>query len=796
MKLAIRRLLATPGFTVAVIITLALGIGANSLTFGALHGLLIRPLPFTDADRLVWIYARGGDPNAQAGPVSTPEVQAVAERTTTVASIGVIGDKGLVVEGGGRFVQWHGLWVTPGLFEVLDIAPVLGRPLGTEHMGAGGPPAMMLGYERWTQDFGADPAIVGTVLSFADNKRYTVVGVLPPRLEFPLGRQPQSGNGSGFTPGIQDFWVLGQNSPREYPGGTLLARLKPGASLESVTAEARILATSLAAELPNRNDGRTFAPVSLRDQLLGPLAAALPLLQGFAALVLLIACGNLANLIMARAMSLELDAAIRTALGATRLRLTGALLAESVVLCVTGSALGLALAWSAQQWIRQIAAAYPAIAGRIDINGSVLLFTLTLCVLTTIGFALVPAAVRSRLSLSTLLGRNASRQTTRGSTVGRTSLVVVQVMLAIVLVTSAGLIRQSLDRLMSADTGYESSHVVVADVLLYVPGREVMSFYETLHERLRSLKGVEAVGLIQSTPLTGKWTFTEALEVEGQNPPGAARQVAGSFVAFDYFKAMGIPLLAGRTFTDGELLPGKRRAIILNDVAARMLFPGTNPVGTSVLLSGRPREVVGVVKGTRDVRLDVPAEAQWYEPGLVGGSQLMVRVSGDPDAFTGSLRRELLASDARLIVKSVEPLDRILAEHLFERRLTSQLLAGFAAIAFALAMTGLYGVMHVAFVQRKREFGLRAALGAQRGDLLWMVLFQGLSVAVLGIGTGIGVAIAGADVLRSVVYEISPTDPFTFAAVSAAVLLVSAAACFVPAWRAATTDPLETLRAD
>jgi predicted permease len=380
--------------------------------------------------------------------------------------------------------------------------------------------------------------------------------------------------------------------------------------------------------------------------------------------------------------------------------------------------------------------------------------------------------------------------------VWRTSLVVVQVMLAIVLVTGASLIRQSLGRLMSADTGYESSQVIVADVLLYVPGREVISFYETLQARLRSLNGVEAVGLIQSTPLTGKWTFTEALEVEGQSPPGTARQVAGSFVAFDYFKAMGIPLLAGRTFTDGELLPGKRRVIILNDVAARMLFPGTNPVGKSVLLSGRPREVVGVVKGTRDVRLDAPAEAQWYEPGLVGGSQLMVRVSGDLDAFTGTLRRELLDADSRLIVKSVEPLNRILAEHLFERRLTTQLLAAFAAIAFALAMTGLYGVMHVAFVQRKREFGLRAALGAQRADLLRMVLFQGLSLAALGIAAGVAAALAGADVLRSVLYEISPTDPSTFAGVSAAVLVVSAAACFMPAWRAATSDPLDTLRGD
>jgi putative ABC transport system permease protein len=796
MNLAVRRLLATPGFTAAVVITLALGIGANSLTFGALRGLLIQPLPFKDADRLVWIYARTADQNAQPGPVSSPEVHALAERLTTIASFGVIGDKGLVVEGGGRFVQWHGLWMTPGLFDVLGVAPAVGRALGDGDMGGGGPPAMMLGYERWAQDFGANPSIIGSVLEFSDNKRFTVVGILPPRLEFPIGRPPQSGNGSGFTPGVQDFWVLGQNNPREYPGGTLLARLKPAASIATAGAEARTLSAALGLELPNRNDGRFFALVSLRDQLLGPLASALPLLQGFAALVLLIACSNLANLIMARAMSLELDAAIRIALGATRMRLTGALLAESVVLCVTGSALGLALAWGAQQWIRRIASTYPAIAERIEINSGVLLFTSILCVLTAFGFALVPAAARSRLSLSMLLGRNASRQTTRGSAAWRTPLVVAQVTLAIVLLTGASLIRQSLDRLLSVDMGYTSDRVVAADVLLHVPGREVVAFYEKLQTTLRALPGVEAVGLIQSTPLTGMWTFTESLAVEGHNAARPSPQVSGSFVAFDYFGAMRIPILAGRTFTDSELLPGQRRAIILNDVAARMLFPGANPVGRNVLLSGRPREVVGVVKGTRDVRLEVPAEPQWYEPGLVGGSQLMVRVSGEADAFTSTLRRELLAADSRLIVKSVEPLSRILAEHLFERRLTSQLLAGFAAIAFVLAMTGLYGVMHVGFVQRKREFGLRVALGAQRADLLRMVLFQGLFVAVLGIGAGIVMAVTGADLLRSVLYDISPTDPATFAGVSVIVLVVSAATCFMPAWRAATADPLETLRAD
>ena len=796
-KLALRRLVSVPGFSLAAIVSLTLGIGANSLAFGALQGLLVRPMPFTDGDSVTWVFARSAaDRPGVEGKVSSHEARALAERMSSFSAVAVIGDKSLIVEGTGRLVQWHGLWVTPDLFRVLDVTPAAGRPLDVRDMRPGGPPAMMLGHERWTKDFGSDPAVIGRVVSFADDKHFTVVGVLPAGLEFPLGRPPQSGNGAGFTPGPQDFWVLGQDDPRAYPGGTLLARLAPGATLQSAGAEARTIAAAIASELPDRNDARTFELVTLRDQLLGVLAPALPLTQAFAALVLLIAGANLANLMFVRAISVEHDGAVRLALGGTRRQVIMPLLAEGVLLCGAGSACGLLLAWIAQHAVRNALSSYPSVAERVEISGSVLLFGVLLSLVTTVGCVLVPAAARVRVSPSALLGRNDARQLTPRGRRWRGTLVMTQVALALVLVVGASLLGNSLHRLTSIDAGYYRDQVVAADVQLYVSGREVYAFLQHAVPRLRALPGVEAVGLIHSTPLTGKWTFAEPFAVEGRAAPAHPPLVSGNFVAFDYFGTMKIPVVAGRTFTDRDLLAPGRKPVIINDVAAGLFFPGEDPVGRRVTLGGRSHEIVGIVKGTRDVGLDVPAAAQWYQPAFFGSSQILVRVAGDPSRFVEVLRAELLAADPRLIVARVEPLEAIASRHLSERRTISQLLTGFALIAFVLATVGLYGVMHASAVQRKREFGLRVALGARPRDILQLVLRQGLVLAASGIAIGIGVAFAGAGLLRNLLFETSPTEPGVFAGASLLVLLVSAAASLAPARRAATADPIGTLRSE
>jgi putative ABC transport system permease protein len=717
-------------------------------------------------------------------PQGQPSAEGLAaEDTSALARLGAfdavanIGAKRLIRSDGLRRDEWKGLWVSSDLARALGVTPVAGRAFGAADMPLAQAPAAMLGYERWQRDFGGDPAVVGRVLHFSDNKSVTVIGVLPRGLEFPLGRAPGAGTGVEFAIGVQDFWVLGQDRPDGHPGGITIARLAPAATMASAAAEA-------AAAAP---PGRSFAVVPFRDHALGLFAPALPLLQAFAALVLLIACANLGSLLLARAANARHEFAVRAALGAKRADLLRILLAESVLLSAGGAAAGLVLA-RLGQWL--LAGAVPdhvALADRVAIDGAVLMFTAGLGIAAAIVFTFLPAGLARRAPIGALLDRG------RGQTAGRAqarllnALVASQVAIALVLLTGAALLVQSLWRLLSVDAGYDRGRVIAADILLYEPMREVQPFFLRLHARLRALPGVEAVGAIQSTPLTGKWTFRE--RVGGVDMPG-------SFVALDYFEAMGIALVEGRTFTPREFTVPEAPAIVINDVAARLLFPGESAIGRRIPLFGQPREIVGVVKGTRDVRLETPAEPQWYQPFLFGDSQLLVRTAGDPAASVAMLRRELLASDPRLIVKRVEPLDAIVRASVFERRVATMLLSIFAGLALTLALVGIYGVTAFTTAQRRREFGVRAALGARRRDLVALVLRRALVTAAAGIAAGIAASVPLTAALRSLMFEIAAGDPRTTIAAALALVAAAAAACALPAWRAGSVDPSITLRVE
>ena len=510
-RLAGRRLLLMPGFSIAAIVCLALGIGANSIVFGAVDGLLRRPLPFTDGDRITWVFARplSANPGVRE-KLTTPEVTALAVRGAAFSAVAVIGDRSLYLERGRHFQQWSGLWVTPGLFQVLNVTPVVGRALDSRDMQPAGPPALMLAHERWTQDFGSDPGVIGRIISFSDNKRFTVVGVLPEGLDFPLGRAPHSGNGSGFVAGRQDFWILGQDRPEEYPGGTVVARVRPDVTIGTAAAEATAVAATLTDTGSRTDERRTFELVTLRDQLLGTLAPALPLAQAFALLVLIVAGANVTNLMLLRAVGLERDAAIRQALGGNARDAMLPLVAEGLLLSLAGSVAGMAIAWVALGAIQRALATQPGLAERIEPGGVVALFALALCGVTALACVLAPVATRARLSTAALLGRSDSRQSSRGSRRWRHALVLSQVALALLVLVGASLLYRSLSRLTAVDLGYDRQNVVAADVMLYVPIREVQTFFNELMPRLRALPGVEAAGLIQSAPLTGKWTFTDS----------------------------------------------------------------------------------------------------------------------------------------------------------------------------------------------------------------------------------------------------------------------------------------------
>ena len=792
-RLALRRLSAAPGFTGAVVATLALGVGANTLVFSAINGLLIRPLPFVEPHSLAWVFARTPEATTLA-TLSDDEANALAQGMDSLEYVAVIGDKGLVRELGDRHARWRGLWVTLDLFKILNVVPAAGRALGREDLAASTTPAMMISYERWRQGFSGDPSLVGRDLQFADNKRFRIVGILPMALEFPFARSPHSGNGTGFAIGTQDFWVLGHGDAGSLPGGVTIARIGRGATPRSAQAEADALSTRLAQDLPEANRRRTLSILPMRDQVLGALAPALPLLQGFAALVFLIACVNVANLILVRSASQAAETAVRVALGARAMDLAKVLLAEGVVLSAAGSGAGLAIAWTGRALLARLNPAPSAILERIEVNGTVLLFALGVFAVVAIAIGLLPVRATSGVPLNATLGRAGQRQIFGAGRPLLRTLVISQVALSVVLLLGAGVLRQSLHRLLSVDAGYQPQQVVTADVLLFI--RKPAPFFQHVYDRLRSLPEVEAVGLVQSTPLTGKWTVRDPMRLLGEGPATTTPPIPGSMVAFDYFEAMGIPVLAGRTFVEREFMAPNPPAIIINDVAARLFFPGRNPVGAHVELFGAPREIVGVVQGTRDVRLEAAPEPQWYQPMFFGGSQIVVRTSVDPSHFVETLRRELVAADPRVIITSIEPLDAIVAASVLERRMTSHLVTAFAGLALALAAIGLYGVMQFIVTRQTREFGVRTALGARRGQIVAMVLRQGVALTGVGVAVALLISLPLGRSLQRLLFEVQAVDPPTMAAVSLLVLFVSAAACAPPAWRAATVDPAVTLRSD
>lgn len=795
LRHTVRRLLSARTFAITAVLTIGVALGVNSMIFSAVRGLLVHPLPFRDAGQLVWIYSRD---RAGEGALEKPnelEVNALARQMSTFESVAIIGDRSFVRRDGDRRMRWSGIWVTPGLFDVLGVRPELGRAFD-ETDARPGVRLMMLGYERWQRDFAGDPSIVGRQIRFIDNHEFTVVGILPRGLEFPFGRMPQSGNGSGFTIGVQDFWIVGQDS-EVLPGGAAIARVRPDATVTGAGTEAMTVGTRLAAAEPASQANRVLELVSVRDQALGLVRPGLRLAQGFAAIMLLLACANLINLTLLRSSMREREFGVRAALGAGRRRIAATVVAEVVLVTAAGAAIGLGVAALAHLSLRMLGAGSVPMIEHVTVDWTVVAFTLGVATVVALVVAMLPAALVMRGNLhATLLSGGRTHTTDRRRARLRAGLVVSQVALALVLSVGAALIVESFRRLMSVDAGYDPSGVISADVSLYdhPQGHE---FFRQLHTRLKAIPGVEAVGMIQSTPLTGKWTFADPFVVGGRpGDPNAGPRVSGSFVAFDYFEAMRTPVVLGRAFIPEEYMAADAPALIINETAARRFFPNQSPLGESVMLGGKPRRIVGVVKDMRDVRLDTPAEAQWFQPLLFDGTQLIIRTSGRATAMLSTLRRELAAVDSRFVINDIQPFDEIVATTVMERRMAVRLLAALATLALALASLGLYGVLSFNVARREREFGVRSALGAPRRSLLAMVLRDGVGMALAGSTAGVMLSLWLTDALRGLLFEVSPIEPRTIALITLVLIGVAAAASLVPAWRAASADPVRALRAD
>ena len=797
LRYARRRLARRPAFFATAVLTLAVGVGASTLAFSAVRGLLFGSLAVPDADRVVWIHANNRAPGVTGEGLWSHDVEALATTRGAFTDVGVIGAVGRVLAVGDRRVEWRGLWVTTSLADVLKIRPAAGRAFTDADAGSTtAAPAMMIGYERWIADFAGDPAIIGRTIRFEDNKPHTIVGVLPRGLAFPEGRSPGAGSGSEFPLGVQDFWTLGQSAPRQYPGGMTVARLADGVRIEQAS-EAAARIGAVVAEAHPELATRVFSLTTLRDYSLGAMRRGVPVLQAGAILLLAIAAANLACLMLARGRTTRDELSLRAVLGASRGDLARVIAAECAWIAGGGAMLGLLVAWTGREWLGYAAAGRLPLVDRIAVDSVVVAAAVASAIAATFicGLAAVAAALPRGQAAASI--DRAGRGQTAGRFLSRTldALLVTQVALAVVLLTGASLLAGSVARLLAVDTGYDSRRVIAADVLLYEPPKTFVPFFVKLHARLTSLPGIDAVGLIQSTPLTGKWNFRDRVETD-DTTGGERRTVdmSGSLVAFDYFAAMGVPLVAGRAFTHEEFTTSGRRVLIINDVAARRLFDDDPPVGRRVRMLGESHEIVGVVKGTRDVRLETPAEPQWYQPAFFGGSQIVVRTSGDPRAFVDVLRRELAGADARLVVKRVEPLGEIIAGSVVDRRLSMQVLVAFAAIALLLAVVGLFGVVSFRTAERRREFGVRVALGSSRSALTGLVFTQGAVLAIAGIAIGVFSAVPLSYALESLLFGVAPGDAAPIALAALTLLIAAIAACAWPAWRAGAVDPLSVLR--
>jgi predicted permease len=787
-RVALRRISRAPGFAAAMILSVAITIAANATIYTAVRSLLLAPLGVADVDRLVWLSSSAPGESARGGLLDW-EAQGMERQRDIFPAVAVVGDRSFVRQVGTQRSRWHGLWVTPRLADLLRIRPALGRAFTMSDVAAGAP-VMMISHERWTTDLGADSAVVGRILHFIDNKSFLVIGVLPPGLEFPFGRSPRSGDGAGYSSGVQDFWFLGQGGA-ELPGGTTIARIGDGVSID----RAQSAAATIVNRRPPPDANRTVRVTPVREAALGVAAPGLRLALAFAVLMLALAAANLANLTLLRLRSRATELAVMGALGGSRLAVARTIVVESVLLVGIGTIAGVLVAAYTPQVLRVLSAGTLPMLDRIRMDWTVAMYTAAVALLVAVVSGLIPALLVSRrpLAQSISVGGRAQTEDPRMRRF-RAGLVVVQVALAFVLSIGAGLITTSFGRLTSVDTGYQPEGVIAADVEVF-DHPDVVGFYRQLDQRLRAIPGVEAVGLIHSTPLTGKWTFTEAFEVAGRAyPPEGGPQVAGSIIAFDYFGAMGIPVMSGRSFTDAEYTRGSPRVIMINESAARRFFPNESPLGKALLRNAKPRQIIGVVKDSRDVRLDAAAEPMWYEPGFGAGTQLIVRSSRDLDEVLPAVRRELVASHSGLVIESLAPFDDIMRGTLSERRLAMRLVMILAVLSTALCLVGLYGVLAYAVRQRRREFGIRSALGARRRALLGAVVQDGMAMVAIGVVIGVAVAVAGTRLIAGLLYDLDPLHSATFVRIVALFAVTAGAATLLPGIAAMRTDPAIALR--
>jgi putative ABC transport system permease protein len=788
LRYGARMLRQHPGFTLVAMFSLALAIGANSVIFSLVNAVIFRPLPYPEPARLVKIYEFFvGDAFPGHYGASSRNYLEWQRQAQSFEEMAVTRRFSGIMTGRGEPETLEGLSVSSSFFSMVGVQPALGRAFRPDEEQAGAN-VVIIGHQLWQRHFNHDPDIIGQTVTLTGSD-YTIVGVMPPGFRYPLQEN-------------DILAPLDLSKPDSAKSFGVIARLKSGCSIKQAHTEIETLSRQLEVQYPQYNRGFNAGVVSLHEELVGKTRWPMLILLGAVGFVLLIACANVANLLLARHAARQKEIAVRLALGASRWRLMQQLLTESVLLALLGGGGGLLLAFTSLDALLAISPVDLPRLATVKVDPAVILFTFALSTLTGVVFGVIPALQASKLDLNQTL-KESSRSATESRRRYRLRgvLVVAEVALSLVLLIGAGLLIKSFSRLTRVDAGLNTRNVLTAGLSLpkykYPDVSRQRTFYQQALERIRHVPGVEHAAVTYFLPFstygTDWFTIEGRPDLTGDNAP----QAKFGFISEDYFRTMGIAMMKGRDFNERDT-PDAPPVVIINPAAARQFWPNEDPIGKRITSQRKVREIVGVSGEVKQAGLDKPSDPEiflaYQQAPYLFLQKLAVRTTDDPMKMVAAIRHEVQAIDQDLPLTGIKTMDQYLSESIANPRFQSRVLSLFAAIALLLAAVGLYGVMSYAVAQRTHEIGVRVALGARSSDVLKLVVGKGLRLTLIGIAIGLVAAVALTRLLASLLFGVSTTDPATFVIIALLLISVALLACYLPARRATKVDPMVALR--